>query len=837
MRHFKKFARGLVSVVSLPIALAVAFSTGSAPVLAQDTAQDEEYYLDEIVVTSRYREERLQTTPIAISAITGAEITLRGLDNAYQVGYVVPNASLRPAQAAFGNTMTAYIRGIGQYDFLAEFEPGVGIYFDDVLHPVTMGSMVDLMDLERVEVLRGPQGTLFGRGALGGAIRFISKVPEGSNTGNISVSYGSFNRVDLRGSYDFALADGVYARITGVSKSREGYQNVYDYACQNPGVGGAMPLPRRVYNRQGDCKVGTQGGEDVTGARAALRFEPSEDFELTLTADYLDDSSEARADTLVAIAKYPATDPAFPGQAYAVPFNFYDNQFFADWGVRFEDFVPSDIYTSYATYSDLNLGFQFKPQTAIEQWGTSARADWDISDAVNVVGVLSHREFNSAFATDSDQGPLGANTVDGIQKFESDTAEVRFSGRAMDRLDWTLGLFYYDGQFKSSQQVFIGPYNPNGFLVNGFNITDSKNTSGFAHAVYDVSERLSLTAGVRYSKDTKDDDFDNNIVTTTNSAETKSTDWKVGIDYKLSDTLMVYGSAATGYRPKAFNPRPFQVTQFVPVDGEDNISYDIGMKGDFFDQRLRLNLAVFYIDYKQRILPVGGTECLLIPGSDPPVYNLAPPGTQVGDIDPVSGNAAVLDSLGQICFATTSRTFYSNVPATVSGAEAEFLWRPTEAFTLSGIYGYTNFDGDEVSNPSLVLPPGVSYVTDRPIYVPKDNWNVSASYAIDLAGGATLTPRVDVYGQSEICSSLTFNNSLTTISEAQRCTAAYEIVNARIEWTSPDDEWRIAIGGTNVTDEEYFLNKFDLTGFGQATLEGQPGRPAEAYVTFTRNFQ
>src|SRR5262245_51221345 len=164
----KPFALGATTVAS-----AVGISLLSAsPAYSQGTGNEDSGGLQEIVVTARYREENLQQTPIAITAITAQDIEARGFDNAAEIAYSVPNASFRPAQAAFGNTMTAFIRGIGQNDFLPEFEPGVGIYFDDVLFPVTMGSMVDLMDLERVEVLRGPQGTLFGRGAIGGAVRY-----------------------------------------------------------------------------------------------------------------------------------------------------------------------------------------------------------------------------------------------------------------------------------------------------------------------------------------------------------------------------------------------------------------------------------------------------------------------------------------------------------------------------------------------------------------------------------------------------------------------------------------------------------------------------------------
>src|SRR5678815_311125 len=192
--------------IALALAVAAACGAGTAPVYAQEQ-EASATGLDEIIVTARFREEKLQETPIAITAITGAELEDRNIYTASDVGYLVPNASFRPAQAAFGNTMTAYIRGIGQYDFDFAFEPGVAIYIDDMYHPFTLGSQTQLMDLDHVEVLRGPQGTLFGRGSIGGAIRYVSKKPQGDDSGSIGLTLGDFDRVDIRASYDFAITD------------------------------------------------------------------------------------------------------------------------------------------------------------------------------------------------------------------------------------------------------------------------------------------------------------------------------------------------------------------------------------------------------------------------------------------------------------------------------------------------------------------------------------------------------------------------------------------------------------------------------------------------------
>ena len=178
-----------------------------APAVAQQVEMEGKRPLEEIIVTARYRDERLQEIPIAITAINAEELEMRAFTLASDVAYSVPNASFRPAQAAFGNTMTAFIRGIGQYDFDFAFEPGVAIYIDDMYHPFTLGSQTQLMDLDHVEVLRGPQGTLFGRGSIGGAIRYVSKKPQGDDTGSIGLTVGEFDRVDVRASYDFAITD------------------------------------------------------------------------------------------------------------------------------------------------------------------------------------------------------------------------------------------------------------------------------------------------------------------------------------------------------------------------------------------------------------------------------------------------------------------------------------------------------------------------------------------------------------------------------------------------------------------------------------------------------
>ena len=198
--------------VAVAVAAALAVSVGSAPVSAQEDS------LQEVVVTARYREENLQTTPLAITALSVDDLEERSLKNVDDIGLAIPNAYFRQPVSNFGPTETIGLRGIIQTDFNYAFEPAVGIYIDDVYHGTLTGSSMDLLDLERVEVLRGPQGTLFGKNSLGGAVRLISKKPQGDSTGSIEATYGQRDRMDVQGAWATSrwFRTRLFVRVVGV---------------------------------------------------------------------------------------------------------------------------------------------------------------------------------------------------------------------------------------------------------------------------------------------------------------------------------------------------------------------------------------------------------------------------------------------------------------------------------------------------------------------------------------------------------------------------------------------------------------------------------------------
>src|SRR5690349_12125140 len=334
------------TLVSRGVTLALLMSSGS--LMAQQAEQSDQ--LEEITVTAQFRSENLQETPLAITAVTGDMLEARSQTSIYEVAAQAPSVFLAPQAQANGSGLIAYIRGVGQTDFNYALEPGVGLYVDDVYYPTLTGSLLDLLDLDRVEVLRGPQGTLAGRNSIGGAIKLFSRVPEGKG-GNIAVTYGSYDRTEIRGSGDFTLSDDkLFLRVAGVSKNRDGYVDRMDYGCTHPGSG----VP--TLKLSDGCRLGTLGGISYTAGRASLRWVASDKVELTVIGDVTNDNSEAGADVLRrAQQTLPPTDPRFvwvdDGNPNTVPTIPYDCRFVPYGSHSCDPNRPNDPYLSYATFT------------------------------------------------------------------------------------------------------------------------------------------------------------------------------------------------------------------------------------------------------------------------------------------------------------------------------------------------------------------------------------------------------------------------------------------------------------------------------------------------------
>ncbi len=352
-------------------------------------------FLPEVTVTAQFRQENVQSTPIAITAVNAAMLDARGQTNIAQVAMQAPNVTLAPQGQANGTGLIAFIRGVGQTDFNYALDPGVGIYVDDVYYPTLTGSLLDLLDLDRVEILRGPQGTLAGKNSIGGAIKLYSAKPNGEGGGSGQITVGSYKRIDVRAVADFAITDGLYARIAGVSKNHNGYVTRLDYGCSHPGSG----VPTNNVGME-NCKLGTEGGQAFTAGRMMLRWEASNDLEFNLIGDLTQDNSEVGPGVLTYANGPSATvdgRPFLPSTldptgATAIP---YDSRF-VPYGVNCGD--PNGCSNKFLSYSNFLDGMapsaqlpskpaSVPPIQHLTDYGLSGTIDWTLSDAFQVKSI------------------------------------------------------------------------------------------------------------------------------------------------------------------------------------------------------------------------------------------------------------------------------------------------------------------------------------------------------------------------------------------------------------------------------------------------------------------
>ncbi|MBK6672719.1 MAG: TonB-dependent receptor [Proteobacteria bacterium] len=815
-----------VNSVSIAVAMALAPAAWAAAP-AQDT-------LDEVIVTAQFRQENLQDTPLAITAVSGDQLEKQGLNNVEDLGLLVPNASIRPQTSSSGPAAAIGMRGVLTGEFIYTTDPGVGVYIDDIYHGTLTGGAMDLLDLERVEVLRGPQGTLFGKNSLGGAIRLISKQAKGDDTGSIEATYGTSNRLDLRGTYDFALTEKLFMRITGVSKRIDGYQDVLDFPCEmrargTPALAGTLPslVPS---NRQqaGNCKIGERGGSHTDGGRVALRYLASDDLELSLAADYTDSFADGQPDSK--LTRHSATN--FFNNLYS------ENTIFPRYGVRFtadDRFLTGNPFTTYAYPVDPVGGKAFPPGQYTTAWGGLGKLQYRINDGLRLDVIAGYRTYQSDWMADGDQLPIDLNHTYNLQGHEQTTLEARLSGEAFDgKLEWTAGAYRYDARSTLGGYVTLPAF---AAILPNFNENDrftTESNSAFVHGIYHFTEALSFTGGLRYTDEKKVYAFDHSpylLVTTPLGYGSSHTDWKAGLDYRINEQVMVYASAATGFRSDGAQPRPFtpgQQKETVPA--EELTSYEIGAKMDFLDRRLRVNFAVFQDDYDPRVVLSPGTQCNFPSNPDPgPVFrgltgSTCPVGTEVGS----SANRT-----GSPWFA------YASAPGKDRGAELEITASPTQDWSINASMGLFDFKsgapktvansaGQQIPNNVYVDP---SFKVQAPF-----SGSLGMQYRLSAFGGS-LTPRMDWFFQGYRSNGTAY---LPQRPGTDNKIGGYGIVNARVSFVPESGNWEMALSAENLFDKFYWYQlaaaRSTVDGSLTDNRTGSPGRPREVALTFRRNF-
>jgi iron complex outermembrane receptor protein len=828
--------------VDLPLlALGLVLGMAASPAAAQDAGGAGEAAAqtgDEIVVTAQLREQNLQDVPLSISAVSGEQIEQRSQTTLTDITAQMPSLLLQKNPAGQGNSVRVFIRGVGQSDQSPSVEPGVGTYIDDIYYGTVLGSAFDLTDIERIEVLRGPQGTLSGMNTLGGAIKIYSRKPEGEG-GYVEASIGNLGRRDVKASADFTVVpDAVYARITGVTRNRDGHVTRYDYACLNPNDPDVIEgdLPRLALGS--DCKLGEMGNQKMYAMRGALRIAPTgSPLEINLSADYTKDTSETQASVLIASAESATPrSAAYVDDSILYQGVAYDDRFVTYGPYRRPDAVLNDPYASYANFYDPGvmysaaaappgppsgyvagepLGPFIAPSAAgAEAWGLAATIDYELSDNLALKSITGYRHMFSVTGSDNDHSPVVFIQDASDYTHKQFSQELRLAGKFLDdALDVIVGGYYYDASTRYNARIhtpfsgFCPTATPCFSFIND-DTADLTSYAGFANAAWAVTDALTLEGGVRVTHEKKEylynrlnPDGNGDYLPLSNPSnpltgyvgvyEETITDYRAVASYKITPDVMVYAQFSTGFKGGGVAPRPYVYQQIRPFGAEKLKAYELGFKADVLDRILRLNGSVFQMDYTG----YQGTPTTCLGLDDQPL--------------PVDGGG-IPGLCGQ----------YLNIgDARVRGFELETTLRPVAGLSIDGAMSLTDFEFTSINYPTTSIIVGAK----RP-GIGEWKWSLGAQYEALLGDDiGTLTPRIDVAYTPGYCGNFTCDPNVKVDS--------YTLVNARLTYRSPDEDWSVALEATNLFDKFYFLNKF-----ATFYVNGQPGRPREVALTVRKRF-
>jgi iron complex outermembrane receptor protein len=539
-----------------------AWGAASAGAYAQ-TVPAEGVDVDEVVITARRREENLKDVPVAVSAVGEAALERQGGADITIIQQITPNATVQIARGS-NSTLISFIRGIGQQDPLWGFEPGVGLYIDDVYVARPQGAVLDVFDIERIEVLRGPQGTLYGRNTIGGAIKYVTKRLSTEPQLSLKGAYGSFNQIDLVAQGSVPIGE-TFA------------------------IGGAVAR----YTRDGFGENLNTGAEhydkDVTAARVSAEWRPSEDLFFRVAGDWVQDDSAPRH-------------------------GYREVQALNSGGVPIAGGAPlGSVYDTMAGVGDSN---------DVRTRGLSLTAQWNINEVLTFKSITSYRDGDTETVIDFDGLPAAILDIPAYYSDDQISQEFQLTYDG-DRVQGVAGVYYFDGHAEGAFDTILSQV-PGGLVIGTAGSVDTKSIAAFADVSIDITDRFKISLGGRWTQDEKEGTvFRANYAGATlspllggtprpvaflrtdytNSKTFEKFTPRVSLSFELTEDLTTYVSYGQGFKSGGFDMRGDRFLTPQTENGyepETVDSYEIGLKGSLYDGRITFATDFFKAEYKDQ---------------------------------------------------------------------------------------------------------------------------------------------------------------------------------------------------------------------------------------------
>jgi iron complex outermembrane receptor protein len=800
MAKYRSRILGISSAVPLSAAACLAASPASAQqASAQETAGPDQ--IQEIVVTAQKRSENLEDVPIAITAFTAEALREKNIVDVQGLGRLTPNVNLDTASPFGGSNqvLSASIRGIGQDDFGINLDPGVGVYVDGIYFARTTGANVNLLDVDQVEILKGPQGTLFGRNTIGGAIDIVTRTPGDQFMIRAEASGGSYNRRDVQATMDIPFSDTVLSTFTVASLNRDGYQKRIPYASSVPYV----ETPVSEFPNGGLDTFSTEGGQGEDVLRSKILWKAADGFTVTWTGDWTHVNESSVPESLLTTI----TAPQPPGVPVSAPlfglfYNLCINGVFTPVcgrpniaGANLNPLSYRLPFGNQYVTGNPDRSFGVGPDfDKMDQFGTAVTADWRLGEDTHVKSITGYRKLEWSVGLEPSAAPVIMNEGWFAQTQHQVSEELQLTGTTLnDRLKYAAGLYYFDEQGAEADYVTIGA----GLLqIQGYETIETKSYAGYVHVDYTVVDNLTVIAGGRYSSDHKTLSESQPVFAVAgppfqttppgeNTQEFSVFTPTAGLQYEIAKDTMAYFTYSKGYKDGGWTTRltaplvPLHVPTFGP---EKANTYELGIKSDFLDRTLQVNADVFFTKYD-------AIQLNFQQGLSPTIEN-------AGDAD-------------------------------IKGAELEATWIIGGGLSLAATGGfmdayYTSLAPGINAGQSCVQPFQACITTSSLLpKTPRWKYSLSPTYRVGLPNAASLRFGLDFTHTSVIA-----NDAINTSLLMRPVT---NLLNASMTYASPDDKYELAIGGTNVTDD-----RFLTTGNQDTTasiIYGTYNPPAEWYVT------